>query len=110
MSEKNSVVHLTDSNFKSEVQDYQGVALVDFWAPWCAPCRSIAPIIESLAESYSQKAKIGKLNVDDEPQIPGNFGIRALPTMLVFKNGQVVDQIVGAVSKDKIAQTIDKYL
>mgnify|MGYP003339537713 CR=1 FL=1 len=105
-----AVHHFTDGNFSNEIEEYKGLVLVDFWASWCAPCRSIAPHIESLATEYANKAKFGKVNVDEEELTPQKFGIRALPTLVLFKNGQPVDQIVGAVSKDKIAQMIDKHI
>jgi len=106
MAEGSPVLHLTDKNFKDEVTDYKGPVLVDFWAAWCAPCRAIAPHIEELANKYQGQVKIAKLNVDEEPNTAGSLGIRALPTLLFFKNGQVVEQIVGAVAKDKIDAVI----
>lgn len=105
-----NVHHFTDNNFANEIESYQGLVLVDFWASWCAPCRSIAPHIEALANEYANKAKFGKINVDEEEQTPQKFGIRALPTLVLFKNGQPVDQVVGAVAKDKIAQMIEKHI
>lgn len=94
-------VHLTDSNFASEVARYP-VLLVDFWAPWCGPCRMVGPIIEQLAREYSGKVVFGKLNVDENPRVAGTFGIQSIPTMMIFKNGKTVDMIVGAMPKGAI--------
>lgn len=94
-------VHLTDSNFASEVARYP-VLLVDFWAPWCGPCRMVGPIIEQLAREYSGKVVFGKLNLDENPRVAGTFGIQSIPTMMIFKNGKTVDVIVGAMPKGAI--------
>ncbi len=99
-----------DSTFKTQVLDAGEPVLVDFWATWCAPCRAIAPTVEDLAKTYSGKIKVFKMNVDDHQQTAQQFGIRALPTLLMFKGGRVVDQIVGAVGKAKIEDTIKKAL
>ncbi len=99
-----------DSTFKTQVLDAGEPVLVDFWATWCAPCRAIAPTVEDLAKTYSGKIKVFKMNVDDHQQTAQQFGIRALPTLLMFKGGRVVDQIVGAVGKAKIEETIKKAL
>jgi thioredoxin 1 len=95
-------VTLTDGNFKEEVLESSTPVLVDFWAEWCGPCRVIAPAIEELAEAYDGKVKIGKLNVDEQSNIAGQYGIRSIPTLLFFQNGEVVDQVVGAVPKSAI--------
>jgi thioredoxin 1 len=89
----------TDANFDLEVMTSDKPVLVDFWAPWCGPCRMIAPIVEELANEYAGKAKVVKLNVDDNPQVSTKFGVRSIPTLLIIKGGKVVDQIVGAVPK-----------
>lgn len=99
---------LTDSNFDQETRD--GVTLVDFWAEWCGPCRRIAPIVEQLAGEYEGRASIAKLNVDENPNIPGRFMIRGIPTLLLFKNGQLADTLVGLAPKEDIARMIDKHL
>jgi thioredoxin 1 len=99
---------LTDSNFDQEVRN--GVTLVDFWAEWCGPCRRIAPIVEQLAGEYEGRAAVAKLNVDENPNIPGRFMIRGIPTLLLFKNGQLADTLVGLAPKEDIARMIDKHL
>jgi thioredoxin 1 len=99
---------LTDSNFDQEIRS--GVTLVDFWAEWCGPCRRIAPIVEQLAGEYEGRATIAKLNVDENPNIPGRFMIRGIPTLLLFKNGQLADTLVGLAPKDDIVRMIDKHL
>ncbi len=110
MSESAHVKQFTDDNFHSEVASHQVPVLVDFWAAWCAPCRAIAPHIEDLAAKYAGRVKVGKLNVDEQPNTASTLGIRALPTLLLFKNGHVVEQVVGAVSKDKIDSVIQSHL
>lgn len=104
------MLELTDQTFKSEVLDYEGVVLVDFWAPWCGPCRMVAPIVEELAKEYQGKAKVAKLNVDQNPNIAGKYGIMSIPTLMIFKNGQPADQIVGAQPKQAIASKLDQYV
>ena len=99
---------LTDSNFDQEIRT--GVTRVDFWAEWCGPCRRIAPIVEQLAGEYEGRAAIGKLNVDENPNIPGRFMIRGIPTLLLFKDGQLADTLVGLAPKEDIARMIDKHL
>jgi thioredoxin 1 len=105
-----TVVHLTDANFDNEVTKHDKPVLVDFWASWCAPCRAIAPLLEDLAQQYVGKVKIAKLNVDDEPNSATHYGIRALPTLLLFNKGEVVEQVVGAVSKSRLDELIKSHL
>lgn len=101
-------IELTASNFEATVNS--GVTVVDFWAPWCGPCRMVAPIIEELAEEYDGKAKICKVNTDDEQDLAVKFGIRSIPTILFLKDGKVVDQMVGAAAKQTFKQKIDSLL
>jgi thioredoxin 1 len=103
-------LELTDSNFEQLVLKSDKPVLVDFWAVWCGPCRMVAPIVEELAKDYEGKAVIGKLDVDNNPNVSAQFGIRNIPTLLVFKNGQVVDKQVGAVPKSVLAAKIDAQL
>jgi len=104
------LIEINDKNFEEEVLKSSIPVLVDFWAPWCAPCRAIAPIIEELAEELEGKVKVCKLNVDENPITPGKFGIRAIPTLMIFKNGQVVETLVGAVSKATILNTLNNVV
>jgi len=101
-------IELTNANFEDTIKE--GVSVVDFWAPWCGPCRMIAPVIEELAEEYEGKANICKVNTDEEQEIAVKFGIRSIPTLLFFKDGEVVDQIVGAQGKDALAAKINALL
>jgi thioredoxin 1 len=109
LSSINAPVHLTDSNFTSETAKYP-VLLVDFWAPWCGPCKMVAPAIDQLAREYSGRVVFGKLNVDENPRISSSFGIQSIPTMMVFKNGKVVDVIVGAMPKGAIETKLKQHL
>ena len=99
---------LTDSNFDQEIRS--GLTLVDFWAEWCGPCRRIAPIVEQIAGEYEGRATVGKLNVDENPNVPGRFMIRGIPTLLLFKNGQLADTLVGLAPKEEITRMIDRHL
>lgn len=105
-----ATITFTDSNFKSEVLDSNIPVLVDFWAEWCGPCRMVGPIVEKLAKDYSGKVKIGKLNVDDNAETPSQYGIQGIPTILLFKNGQLANQIVGYQPEDKLKTAIDSIL
>ncbi|MEI7484483.1 MAG: thioredoxin [Ignavibacteriota bacterium] len=103
-------LEITDANFADEVEKSDVPVLIDFWAVWCGPCRMIAPIVEELAGEFEGKAKIGKVDVDNNPMIAGKFGIRSIPTLLIFKGGEVVDQIVGAVPKGSIVDKLNSHL
>jgi thioredoxin len=105
-----SVKELTDGNWDAEVVQAKGTVLVDFWASWCPPCRMIAPSIESLAGEFQGRAKVGKLNVDDNPEVAARYRITSIPTLLVFRGGQLVDQRVGALPKPEIASLIERQL
>lgn len=103
-------MEFTDGNFETEVKNSDKPVLIDFWAVWCGPCKMIAPIVEEIANEYDGKVKVGKLDVDNNQQVAMQFGIRSIPTLLIFKNGEVVDQIVGAVPKDHILSKLDAQL
>ena len=101
---------ITDENFDTEVIKATKPVIVDFWAEWCGPCRAIGPIVDELATEYSGKAKIGKLNVDTDNQVAAQYGVRSIPALLIFKDGSVANQIVGAVPKEKITELLDSVI
>lgn len=109
MSGLTEPVVLTDSNFASEVAKYP-VMLVDFWAPWCGPCRMVGPVVEQLAREYSGRVAFGKLNVDASQMIAASFGIQSIPTMMILKSGKVVDVIIGALPKAQIEMKLKQHL
>lgn len=102
------VVHVSDGEFDSKVLQNELPTLVDFWAPWCGPCKAIGPVIDELAVEYAGQVQIAKMNVDDNPATPGKYGIRAIPTLILFKGGEVVDQITGAVGKAQLIDLLGK--
>ena len=104
------LVEITDANFATEVEQSDIPVLIDFWAVWCGPCKMIAPIVEELVQEYDGKIKVGKLDVDNNQQTAMKFGIRSIPTLLIFKNGSVVDTLIGAVSKGQITEKLDDQL
>ena len=104
------VQEFKDATFESEVLSADKPVLVDFWAPWCAPCRAIAPSVEALASEYAERVKVGKINIDDEQAIAEKYRIRSIPTVMVFKNGKPFDQVMGAVPKSKLKEMLDKAL
>jgi thioredoxin 1 len=108
MAESEHVKVVTDGDFDQQILQSDVPALVDFWAAWCGPCRTVGPVVEELAGEYAGKVKVAKLNVDENKQTPTKYGIRGIPTLILFKGGQVVDQIVGAVPKDRIKDLLDK--
>ena len=105
-----NIMEIDDANFDSEVIQSDKPVMVDFWAPWCGPCKAIAPVVKDLAESFGEQVKFTKCNVDNNPVTPGKFGIKAIPTLIFFKNGDVVDQITGMVAKSKLEDAINKLL
>lgn len=104
------VIELSDDNFESEVLKADVPTLVDFWAVWCGPCKQVAPTVEALASEYKGKLKVGKLDIDHNQLTPQKYGIRSIPTLLVFKGGQVVGQIVGAVPRAKLEEEVKKHV
>jgi thioredoxin 1 len=110
MQTKSHVVELTEGSFAAEVEQGQGITVVDFWAPWCGPCRLVAPIIEQLAAEYAGRVKFAKLNVDDAPSIAGEYGIRSIPTIAIFRDGTPVEGVVGALPRAQLEARIQKYL
>jgi thioredoxin 1 len=105
-----NVHEVSDTTFDSEVLQSATPVLIDFWAPWCAPCRAIAPVVEELAGEYAGKLKVVKINVDDNPQTPSKYGVRGIPNLLIIQGGQVKDQIVGAVAKKRLVDAISQVV
>ncbi len=101
---------ITDSNFQEQVLNSQKPVILDFWAEWCGPCRMVAPIIDEMSNEYKDKAVIGKVNVDDNPEVTSKFGIRNIPTVLFIKNGEVVDKVVGSTSKNVLSEKLESLL
>ena len=104
------VQQVSDSSFESDVLKSDLPVLIDFWAPWCGPCKAIAPVVEELAGAYGGRLKVVKMNVDDNPQTPSKYGVRGIPNLILFKAGSVADQIVGAVPKAHLVRAIDRAL
>jgi thioredoxin 1 len=102
------VLEIEDSSFDAEVLQSEKPVLVDFWAPWCGPCRAIAPVVEELAGTFGDKIKFAKCNVDDNPVTPGKFGIKSIPTLILFNGGEIIDKVVGIVAKSKLEEMLNK--
>jgi thioredoxin 1 len=105
-----NVAEVSDGSFDQEVLQSDVPVLIDFWAPWCGPCKAISPVVEELAGEYQGRLKVVKMNVDDNPQTPSRYGVRGIPNLILFKGGQVADQIVGAVPKGHLVKAIDRTL
>ena len=105
-----NILELTTSNFDDETRKAGEPILVDFWAEWCGPCRMVAPILEQIATDYQGKARVGKVNVDEHSSLAARYGVQSIPTLLLFKQGKVVEQYIGATSKDTLSRLIDKHL
>ena len=110
MANESSLVQVNDKSFASEVLNSDLPVLVDFWATWCSPCRSISPIVEELANEFIGKVKVTKFNVDESPATPSQYGVRGIPTLILFKDGKILDQIVGAVPKARLKAMMEKAL
>lgn len=104
------VIALTKDNFEQEVLNYDGVIMVDFWAPWCGPCMAVGPIIDELANEYDGKAKVAKINIDDQGEFAAQYRVMSIPTIMLFKKGEVVERVVGARTKKEFAALIDKHI
>jgi thioredoxin 1 len=110
MAGSENVLEVSDNNFAQEIEQSQGVSIVDFWAAWCGPCQIIGPVVEQLAEEFEGKVKVGKLDVDSSPQTAFKFNVRSIPSILFFKDGAHVDTVVGAVPKSALVATLEKHL
>ncbi len=103
-------IEITDDTFKKEVLESETPVLIDFWAVWCGPCKMVAPVVEEIAKEYDGKLKVGKIDVDNNPQITMQFGIRSIPTLMVFKKGKVVEQVIGALPKRNLLDKVTPHL
>ena len=110
MAQSANIVTVTDENFAEEIEGHDGLAMVDFWAEWCGPCRIVAPIVNELADEFSDSVRVGKVDVDENQSTSIRFGVRSIPSILFFKDGQHVDTVIGAVPKAHLQQKIEEHL
>jgi thioredoxin 1 len=110
MPKDESLVQFTDANFEQEVLKSDKPVLVDFWAPWCGPCRTVGPVVEDLAETYKGRVKVGKINIDDNPKTATSYGVMSIPTLILFNKGDIVDKLIGLSPKDRLEGLIKKAL
>jgi thioredoxin 1 len=110
MAQEEVLIHLTDSNFEQEVLKSEKPVLVDFWASWCGPCKAIGPVVEELATAFKDQVKVGKLNIDDNPDAAKTYGVMSIPTLALFKGGNVIDKVIGLVPKGRLEELIKKSL
>ena len=111
MADNGKILEVTDQNFAAEIQDRDGLVMVDFWATWCGPCRIVAPIVEQLADEYREQGlRVGKLDVDQNPEMASRFAVRSIPTILFFKDGELVDKVIGAVPKPHLEEKVQQHL
>ncbi len=103
-------MNITENTFESEILNSSGVVLVDFWAPWCGPCRMVGPVLEELAKAREGQLKVAKVNVDENPKLAGQYGVMSIPTMMIFKDGRLVDQFVGALPRRSIEAKLERWL
>jgi thioredoxin 1 len=104
------ICQVIDSTFQEEVLNHKQLVLVDFWAPWCGPCRMVAPVVDQIAHEYQGIVKVVKVNTDENPSTATEYGIRSIPTLMIFKNGQRVDTVIGAIPQSTLSSTLNKYL
>jgi thioredoxin 1 len=110
MAKEESLVQFTDANFEQEVLKSEKPVLVDFWAPWCGPCRAVGPVVEDLAEAYNGRVKVGKINIDDNPKTATAYGVMSIPTIILFNKGDIMDKLIGLSPKDRLEGLIKKAL
>lgn len=110
MAKDESLVQFTDANFEQEVLKAEKPVLVDFWAPWCGPCRAVGPVVEDLAEAYKGRVKVGKINIDDNPKTATTYGVMSIPTLILFNKGDIMDKLIGLSPKDRLEGLIKKAL